>query len=178
MSECSVCERHGSCTRCINALRAGAIEAEARMYVVIEDNEALRAERDKERALNDLLVEQVKRAEAERDALQREFDVLVERHTEQCFLVEAAGTWYDANSAKDKAASVDALRKEVESLRAFFTERDGPPPDPLALPEHTQKLLDTAPNEQECPQHFGCLPERCETCPEREQGASSAGVES
>jgi hypothetical protein len=130
---------------------------------------ALRARLDQERAINDLLVHHVRRAEAERDEChrvadergdtvfelrdelakrQRELDDLQVKYTEQCFVVEAAGAWYDAKGA-DVEPSVFALRKEVESLRAFFIERDGPPPDPLALPGHTQKLLDAASSEQE-----------------------------
>jgi hypothetical protein len=43
MSECSVCERHGSCTRCIAALRTDLAAADEHVRSLVGEVAALRA---------------------------------------------------------------------------------------------------------------------------------------
>jgi hypothetical protein len=122
----------------IAALRAGAIEAEARMYVVIEDNEALRAEIDRMRRERDDAINarsdsldyaRAERAEAERDynagiasgqllraeAAERERDRLAKLNDFQKGLI------------REHAAEVERMRPVVEAAERWYTAglRDG-----------------------------------------------------
>jgi hypothetical protein len=155
--ECPDC---GSKCAEVAALRAGAIEAEARMYVVIEDNEALRAEIDRMRRERD-------------DAINARSDSLDYARAERACMERDA----EIDERRRADAEVERMRPVVEAAERWYTAglRDGGATANLVAVMRTYLA---ASSEQECPQHFGCLPERCETCPEREQRASSAGVES
>jgi chromosome segregation ATPase len=74
MSECSVCERHGSCTRCIAALRTDLAAADEHVRSLVGEVAALRAKLDAYEAADGKLETALVKAARENDALRAERD--------------------------------------------------------------------------------------------------------